>query len=39
MLENDVKLFDGVRETLESLSNKYSLGVITNGNADLKDWY
>ena len=33
---NDVKLFDGVRETLESLSNKYSLGVITNGNADLK---
>ena len=33
---NDVKLFDGVRETLESLSKKYSLGVITNGNADLK---
>ena len=33
---NDVKLFDGVRETLVSLSNKYSLGVITNGNADLK---
>ena len=24
---NDVKLFDGVRETLESLCNKYSLGV------------
>jgi HAD superfamily hydrolase (TIGR01549 family) len=33
---NDVKLFEGVRETLESLNQNYSLGVITNGNADLK---
>ena len=33
---NDVKLFDGVKETLEILNRKYSLGVITNGNADLK---
>ena len=33
---NDVKLFEGVQETLESLNQNYSLGVITNGNADLK---
>lgn len=33
---NDVELFDGVRDTLESLNQKYLLGVITNGNADLK---
>ena len=33
---NDVKLFEGVKETLESLNQNYSLGVITNGNADLK---
>ena len=33
---NNVKLFEGVEETLESLNQNYSLGVITNGNADLK---
>ena len=33
---NNVTLFEGVMDTLESLQKKYSLGVITNGNADLK---
>ena len=33
---NDVILFEGVLEALESLKKTYSLGVITNGNADLK---
>ena len=30
-----VVFYDGVLEMLESLSQKYSLGVITNGNADV----
>ena len=33
---NKVLFYDGVIETLELLKNKYSLGVITNGNADLE---
>ena len=33
---NNVTLCEGVMDTLESLQKKYSLGVITNGNADLK---
>ena len=33
---NDVELYAGVEETLTSLKKNYSLGVITNGNADLK---
>ena len=33
---NEVVLFEGVKESLENLKSNYSLGVITNGNADLK---
>ena len=33
---NDIELYEGVEETLSSLKSKYKLGVITNGNADLK---
>jgi putative hydrolase of the HAD superfamily len=33
---NEVKLYEGVEETLEELKKEYSLGVITNGNADLE---
>jgi len=33
---NDVILYEGVEEVLESLKQKYVLGVITNGNADTK---
>jgi HAD superfamily hydrolase (TIGR01549 family) len=33
---NEVDLYEGVEETLENLKKEYSLGVITNGNADLK---
>ena len=34
---NDVTLYEGVEEVLESLKQKYVLGVITNGNADMKE--
>lgn len=33
---NKVNFYDGVIETLDLLKEKYSLGVITNGNADLE---
>lgn len=33
---SDVTLFDGVHEVLESLRRDYRLGVITNGNANLR---
>jgi len=33
---NAVTFYEGVIETLELLKNVYSLGVVTNGNADLK---
>ena len=33
---NDVTLYEGAEETLQSLKQKYVLGVITNGNADIK---
>ena len=33
---NDVTLYEGVEKVLESLKQKYVLGVITNGNADIK---
>tara|TARA_B110000014_G_scaffold254061_1_gene234201 strand:- start:196 stop:891 length:696 start_codon:yes stop_codon:yes gene_type:complete len=33
---NTVTFYEGVIETLELLKNDYSLGVVTNGNADLK---
>ena len=33
---NNVVLFEGVEHSLDSLKKQYSLGVITNGNADLK---
>jgi len=33
---NNVVLYEGVEECLDSLNRQYSLGVITNGNADLK---
>jgi len=32
---NNVIFYDGALDMLESLSQKYSLGVITNGNADV----
>jgi len=34
---NDVTLYEGVEETLNSLKQKYVLGVITNGNADIEE--
>ena len=33
---NDVTLYEGVEKVLESLKQKYVLGVITNRNADIK---
>ena len=33
---NNVKLYDGVEESLDRLKDKYLLGVITNGNANLE---
>ena len=33
---NAVTFYEGVIETLELLKNDYSLGVVTNGNADLQ---
>ena len=33
---NDVVFFEGALEALERLNKQYSLGVITNGNADLE---
>ncbi len=35
LARNEVTLFDGALEVLESLSRNYSLGVISNGNADV----
>ena len=35
-VRNDVTLYEGVEKVLESLKQKYVLGVITNGNADIK---
>ena len=32
---HEIKLFNGVENALDSLSKKYSLGVLTNGNADV----
>ena len=32
---HEIKLFDGVENALSLLSSKYSLGVLTNGNADV----
>ena len=33
---NEIEFFDGALETLESLANRYSLGALSNGNADIK---
>ena len=33
---SQVELFPGVEQTLEALANQYELGVITNGNADIR---
>ena len=33
---NDVTLYEGTEQTLGNLKEKYVLGVITNGNADIK---
>tara|TARA_Y100001970_G_scaffold250037_1_gene321314 strand:- start:2239 stop:2943 length:705 start_codon:yes stop_codon:yes gene_type:complete len=33
---NAIKFYEGVIETLEHLHKEYSLGVVTNGNADLE---
>ncbi|RTZ66993.1 MAG: HAD family hydrolase [Aquificaceae bacterium] len=35
LARNEVTLFDGTRDILEQLSKQYSLGVVTNGNADV----
>lgn len=35
LARNDVTFFDGTLEILEELSDRYSLGVISNGNADV----
>ena len=35
LARNQVTLFDGVLESLEQLSANFSLGVISNGNADV----
>ena len=32
---HEIQLFEGVENTLNELSNKYTLGVLTNGNADV----
>jgi putative hydrolase of the HAD superfamily len=32
---HEIKLFNGVENALDSLSKKYFLGVLTNGNADV----
>lgn len=32
----EVELFDGVERCLETLSKQFSLGVLTNGNADIR---
>ena len=32
---HQIELFDGVADTLKTLSEKYILGVLTNGNADI----
>ena len=32
---HEIQLFDGVENALSELSNKYILGVLTNGNADV----
>ena len=34
-MRHEIKLFDGVENALDELSNKYTLGVLTNGNADV----
>ena len=33
---HQLTLFDGVEEVLAQLKEKYTLGVLTNGNADIK---
>ena len=33
---HEVVFYDGVIDALEALSTKYELGVLTNGNADIK---
>lgn len=35
LARNEVSFFDGTLEILEQLSTKYTLGVISNGNADV----
>ena len=35
LARNEVTLFEGVLESLEQLSTNFSLGVISNGNADI----
>ena len=32
---HEIQLFEGVENALDELSNKYTLGVLTNGNADV----
>ena len=34
-LRHEVEFYDGVYEAIEELSKNYSLGVLTNGNADI----
>ena len=35
LARNEVSFFDGTLDLLKSLSQRYSLGVISNGNADV----
>lgn len=35
-LRHEITYFDGTLEVLESLKNKYTLGVLTNGNASIE---
>ena len=32
-----MNLYPGVERTLEELAEKYDLGIITNGNADIRN--
>ncbi|MDC3161543.1 HAD family hydrolase, partial [Gammaproteobacteria bacterium] len=32
---HEVEFYDGVEESIEQLSQKYTLGILTNGNADI----
>ena len=35
---HDLKLYDGLVDCIKSLSNKFMLGILTNGNADINNF-